>query len=73
MNTWILIIILSNPNGTYIDKVPVEVEGHDACLKVMRALPALSVDTAKIRVNSVCVPKDQWTGRKPPAKGVSLD
>ena len=73
MNTWILIIVLSNPNGTYIDKVPVEVEGHDACLKVMRNVPHLSTDTAKIRINAVCVPKDQWTGRKPPAKGVSLD
>ena len=73
MNTWILIIILSNPNGTYIDKVPVEVESHDACLKVMRALPRLSVDTEKIRVDSVCVPKDQWTGRKPPKKGTALD
>jgi hypothetical protein len=73
MNTWILIIILSNPNGTFIDKVPVEVESHDACLKVMRALPRLSVDTEKIRIDSVCVPKDQWTGRKPPKKGVALD
>ena len=73
MNTWILIILLSNANGTFIDKVPVEVESHDACLKVMRALPRLSADTEKIRIDSVCVPKDQWTGRKPPAKGVSLD
>ena len=73
MNTWILIIILSNPNGTYIDKVPVEVATHEACLKVMRNVPALSTDTGKVRLNAVCVPKDQWTGRKPPAKGVNLD
>jgi hypothetical protein len=73
MNTWVLIIALSSPNGAYIDKVPVEVESHEACLKVKKNLPHLSVDTAKVRLNAVCVPKDQWTGRKPPAKGVSLD
>lgn len=71
MNTWIFLIILSAPNGNYVDKFKLEVT-HEECIKMLKQLPAKTEDQGLFKLNAVCVTKDHWTGKKP-MKNMQMD
>jgi hypothetical protein len=71
MNTWIFLVILSAPNGNYVDKFKLEVT-HEECIRMLKQLPVKTEDYGTFKLNAVCVTKDHATGKKT-MKNVPLD
>jgi hypothetical protein len=67
---WVLLIMMSAPSGSFIDKrvefVKTKAECHARMAKTPRITPM------QIRQTPICVTMDHWTGKKP-MSGVALD